>query len=157
MTDLKTGTFDLLPGVSLEAHSDLDRTTTIVAAYVSANQIQAGELPALIGAVYAAVSNLGPTLTAEQVTVGEPEVERPTPAQVRKSIKPEGLTSFIDGKVYKTLKRHLSKHGLDPVSYRARYGLPADYPMVSANYSAQRSTLAKSLGLGVPAARKAAA
>ena len=76
--------------------------------------------------------------------------ERPTPAQIRKSIRPDGLVSFIDGKSYKTLKRHLTKHGLDPQSYRDRFGLPSDYPTTSANYSAQRSALAKSLGLGQP-------
>lgn len=70
------------------------------------------------------------------------------------------MISFIDGKAYKTLKRHLSTHGLDFETYRARYGLPADYPTVSANYSAARSALAKDLGLGQqrrkPAAQKAA-
>jgi predicted transcriptional regulator len=65
--------------------------------------------------------------------------------------------SFIDGKSYKTLKRHLTKHGLDPQSYRERYGLPADYPTTSANYSAQRSALAKSLGLGQPGRSQSAA
>jgi predicted transcriptional regulator len=48
------------------------------------------------------------------------------------------------------LKRHLTKHGLDPYSYRARYGLPADYPMTCPSYSAQRSELAKAIGLGAP-------
>jgi predicted transcriptional regulator len=61
--------------------------------------------------------------------------------------------SFIDGKTYKTLKRHLAAHGLDPHSYRERYGLPADYPMVAPSYAEKRSALAKSIGLGVPGAR----
>ncbi|MCJ2053502.1 MucR family transcriptional regulator, partial [Methylobacterium sp. J-070] len=59
---------------------------------------------------------------------------------------------FIDGKTYKTLKRHLTSHGLDPKAYRDRYGLPADYPMVAPSYAAQRSALAKAIGLGQPGA-----
>ena len=76
------------------------------------------------------------------------ELEKPTPAQIRKSITHDGLVSFVDGKTYKTLKRHLTGAGLDPASYRQRYGLPSDYPMTAPSYSEQRSALAKSLGLG---------
>ena len=82
--------------------------------------------------------------------------EMPSAAQIRKSINPDGIVSFIDGKTYKTLKRHLTSRGLDPKSYRARYGLPADYPMVAPSYAAQRSALAKTIGLGVPGARRSA-
>ena len=82
------------------------------------------------------------------VPAASKEAEKPTPAQIRKSVTPDALISFVDEKPYKTLKRHLSGHGLDPYSYRARYGLPNDYPMVAANYAAQRSELAKSIGLG---------
>ena len=83
-----------------------------------------------------------------KITGGAVEVEKPTAAEIRKSITPDALISFIDGKPYKTLKRHLTGHGLDPQSYRLRYSLPADYPMVAANYATKRSELAKSLGLG---------
>ena len=85
------------------------------------------------------------------VTVAEPEpepIQQPTAAQIKKSIQQDGLTSFIDGKSYKTLKRHLTSNGLTPETYRERYGLPADYPMTAPAYSAARSALAKSLGLG---------
>lgn len=78
----------------------------------------------------------------------EEVVEKPTPAQIRKSITPDALISFIDGKQYKMLKRHLRAHGLDPHAYRERYGLPADYPTTAPSYSEQRSALAKGLGLG---------
>ncbi len=71
-----------------------------------------------------------------------------TPAQIRKSIQQDGLVSFIDGKSYQTLKRHLGKHGLDMPAYRQRYGLPADYPSTAPGYSERRSALARSLGLG---------
>jgi predicted transcriptional regulator len=117
-------------------------TSDIVAAYVSHNSVQPSSLPELIASVHASLTGLGkPSQSAEadvKVSAGE----------ARKSIKPDGLVSFIDGKSYKTLKRHLAKAGLTPADYRAKYGLPSDYPMVAASYAAQRSELAKKLGLG---------
>ncbi|AWN43253.1 MucR family transcriptional regulator [Methylobacterium durans] len=128
----------------------------IVSAFVSNNSLPVAELPALISGVYAALTGLG----SEKQAAETEAAPRPTPAQVRKSITPDALVSFIDGKPYKTLKRHLSTHGLDIHAYRQRYGLPGDYPSTAANYSAQRSQLAKSLGLGqqrrpAPAAERA--
>lgn len=117
-------------------------TADLVAAYVSNNRVPPGEMPALLATVHAAISGLGK---------GQPEEkpdEKATPAEIRKSIKPDGLISFIDGKSYKTLKRHLTKHGITMEEYRERFGLPRDYPSTAASYSAQRSALAKSLGLG---------
>ena len=119
-------------------------TAEIVAAYVSNNSVQVTELPALIGNLHKSLNNLA-SGTAQEA--GE-RVEKLTPAQIRKSITPNGLVSFIEGKTYKSMKRHLTKHGLDPHSYRERYGLPGDYPMVAASYAAKRSELAKVLGLG---------
>ncbi|SDA24467.1 transcriptional regulator, MucR family [Methylobacterium sp. UNC378MF] len=131
----------------------IERTVDVVAAYVSNNSLPSAELPALIASIHEALNAIGSGPAAPAAE----SVERPTPAQIRKSIRPDGLISFIDGKSYKTLKRHLTKHGLDPQSYRERYGLPADYPTTSANYSAQRSALAKSLGLGQPGRSQSAA
>ncbi|MGU3664781.1 MucR family transcriptional regulator [Methylobacterium sp. A49B] len=124
----------------------IEQTVDVVAAYVSNNSLPSAELPLLIASIHEALHSIG----SGPAAVVDESVERPTPAQVRKSIRPDGLISFIDGKSYKTLKRHLTKHGLDPQGYRERYGLPSDYPTTSANYSAQRSALAKSLGLGQP-------
>ena len=93
--------------------------------------------------MHGALSGLGAPGTA-----AEPVVEKLSAAEVRKSIRPDGLVSLIDGRSYKTLKRHLAKAGLTPADYRAKYGLPSDYPMVAASYAAQRSELAKKLGLG---------
>ncbi|MDR7035609.1 MULTISPECIES: MucR family transcriptional regulator [Methylobacterium] len=124
----------------------IERTVDVVSAYVSNNSVPTADLPALIASVHEALKSLADGTPKVEADV----VEKPTTAQIRKSIRPDGLISFIDGKSYKTLKRHLTKHGLDPHSYRERYGLPADYPTTSANYSAQRSALAKSLGLGQP-------
>ena len=64
-------------------------------------------------------------------------------AEIKKSVKHDGIVSFEDGKTYKTMRRHLTMRGLTPEAYRAKYGLPADYPMTSAAYSAQRSELAR--------------
>ena len=97
----------------------------VVSAYVANNPVPASEMPALIA-----------------------EVRKATPSQIRQSITPDALISFVDGKPYKTLKRHLTSRGLHPDSYRQRYGLPKDYPLVAPNYAAQRSALAKAIGLG---------
>ena len=123
----------------------------IVSAYVSNNPVPPAELPGLIARVHSAVSGLA-AAGGSASTAPEAEVERPSAAQIRKSVRPDGIVSFIDGKTYKTLKRHLTKHGLDPQSYRDRYGLPGDYPMVAPSYAAQRSALAKAIGLGRPGA-----
>ena len=121
----------------------IELAADLVSAYVSNNSLPSAELPALITQVHAALVGL----SAPQAPKEE-EIEKATPAQIKKSITPDALISFIDGKPYKTLKRHLTTHGLDIEGYRRRYGLPADYPTVSSNYSAARSALAKDLGLG---------
>jgi len=126
-----------------------EMTTEIVSSYVSANTITASELPALIGSVFKALANINvPEVEAE------PVVTKATPAQVKKSIKPDGLVSFEDGKTYKTLKRHLTTRGLSVAQYREKWGLPADYPTTSPDYSARRSEMARSAGLGQRAAPK---
>ena len=130
--------------MSEEAAADhIELVSDIVSAYVSKNNVPPGELPALIRSVYEVLNNIGKPAapTAE-------EAPRLTPAQVRKSITPDQLISFVDGKPYKSLKRHLTKHGLTPEEYRTKFGLPRDYPMVAESYAKQRSELAKSLGLG---------
>ena len=117
----------------------------IVSAYVSNNSVRPADLPDVIRQVHTALQGLASGAAGASPEV---EVERPSAAQIRKSVTPNGIVSFLDGKTYKTLKRHLSTHGLDPHSYRQRYGLSADYPMVSPDYAARRSELAKSIGLG---------
>ncbi|MCY1644950.1 MucR family transcriptional regulator [Methylorubrum sp. SL192] len=124
----------------------LTMAADIVAAYVSNNSVPASDLPTLLVQVHGAFVSLSATPAAE----ADSEIEKPTPAQIKKSVTPDALISFVDGKPYRTLKRHLSVHGLTIEGYRARYGLPNDYPSVAANYSASRSALAKQLGLGNP-------
>jgi predicted transcriptional regulator len=121
----------------------VELTTDIVSAYVSNNSVRPADLPALLAEVHAAIAGL-----INAPSSAEPKVEKPTPAQIRKSISPDALISFLDGRPYKTLKRHLSGNGMTIEEYRERFGLPRDYPSTAANYSAQRSALAKSLGLG---------
>jgi predicted transcriptional regulator len=126
--------------------ADLDlteATAEIVASYVSANTVPATELAGLIQTVFNSLKTLGepPVETA-------PEIAKPTPAQIRKSITPDALISFEDGKPYKTLKRHLATHGLTLDEYKAKWSLPRDYPSTAPSYSERRSAMAKSMGLG---------
>lgn len=118
-------------------------TTEIIAAYVENNRVEVDALPSLIRAVYGALNGLG----VDDVEV-EVEQPKPTASQVRKSITDAGLISFIDGKTYQTLKRHIGRHDMTPDDYRARYGLSADYPIVAPAYAARKSELAKAIGLG---------
>lgn len=136
------------------ARNFIGLTGEIVAAYVSNNSVPLSELPNLIRSVHDAIA----MVTSGSALRGADEpaaVDKPSLAQIRKSVRPDGIVSFIDGKTYKTLKRHLTSHGLDPRSYREQYGLPADYPMVAPAYAEQRSALAKAIGLGVPGRRAA--
>ena len=134
---------------SFDASSDtFDGTVELVSAFVSNtnNRLTADELQSLIRETFATLSNLthgGAVETAE-----EPETYSKSKGEIRKSIGADSLISFEDGKGYQSLKRHLSGRGLTPEGYRAKYGLPQDYPMVHPAYSARRSELAKSIGLG---------
>ena len=118
-------------------------TVDIVTAYVAGNSVRDGDLPRLIADTHAALAGLSAKL-------GEDPAEEFTPAvSVRKSIaNRDVIISMIDGKPYRTLKRHLSTHGLTPDEYRARYDLPASYPMVAPSYSERRREVAMRLGLG---------
>jgi predicted transcriptional regulator len=116
----------------------------IVSAFVSYNPVPKGDLPALIHAVHSAVERLekGPESAPPQIEAKAPAVP------IRRSITPDFLICLEDGKRFKSLRRHLAGHGLTPAQYREKWRLPSDYPMVAANYAAQRSAIAKTLGLG---------
>ena len=130
----------------------LTLTAEIVASYVGNNaHVQASEIPNIIRSVRAALAE-SETPAPEATEASFPKADK---RAITKSITPDALISFVDNKPYKTLKRHLSRHGLDMVGYRERYGLPKDYPSVAPAYSARRSAMAKQLGLG--ARRRAAA
>ncbi len=107
----------------------------------------ADDVPAFLISMHAAVSQLSgtsaPVTPEELAQTYEPAVT------ARKSLSsPDHIISLIDGKPYKTLRRHLATNGLTPEEYRARYNLKADYPMVAPTYSEARRTMAKSIGLG---------
>ena len=116
----------------------------MVAAFVSNNPLPKSELPALIHALHSAVVRLaaGPESAPPQVEAKAPAVP------IRKSITPDFLICLDDGKRFKSLRRHLAGLGLTPAQYREKWNLPSDYPMVAPNYAAQRSKLAKQIGLG---------
>ncbi len=116
-------------------------TADIVAAHVSNNSVAISDLSLLINNVHAALSGLGSAPVVEEKLV--PAVS------IRTSVKPDFITCLEDGKKLKMLRRHLMTHyGMTPDDYRAKWGLPADYPMVAPNYAAQRSEFAKKIGLG---------
>jgi len=118
-------------------------TADIVAAHVSNNSVAVNDLPTLISNVHSALAALGGPAPAA------PEVKQEPAVSIRQSIKPDYVVCLEDGKKLKMLKRHLMTHyNLTPEQYRAKWGLPADYPMVAPNYAEQRRTLAKSIGLG---------
>ena len=130
----------------------LEMTTGIIANFVANNRVSPDELPHLVKSISDALNAVE---TGPAETASEPAFDKPTAAQVRRSVSDSGLVSFLDGKTYQRLKRHLTTNGLTPNQYRERFGLRADYPMVSPSYSARRSELAKAIGLGV-GGRKAA-
>lgn len=124
------------------AAEHLEYSIDIVTSFVSANKMDAVGLPDLIRTVHNTLANL------EKGPVADEAAEKATPAQIRASITPDALISFINGKPYKTLKRHVRGHGLTLEAYKARYGLPRDYPSVASNYRNIRSNLANNQGRG---------
>lgn len=125
----------------------LTLTAEIVASYVgSASHVSAGEIPNIIRSVRQALSEGEGAASNDAAT--EAEAPKADKRAIKKSITDEALISFVDGRPYKTLKRHLARHGMDMKQYRERYGLPNDYPSVAPSYSAARSEMARSIGLG---------
>jgi predicted transcriptional regulator len=116
----------------------LDRTAAIAAAHLSNNPVAVDDVPRLIAVIGAALAALGEPI----------EPEKPAPVNWRRTIKSDGLVSLIDGKPYKMLKRHIAGAGFTPDTYRAHFGLPADYPMVAQEYTERRRTIAQAAGLG---------
>lgn len=117
-------------------------TSDIVAAHVSNNSVSVSDLPTLITNVYTALAGLD-----KPVPAAEPA---PEPAvSIRSSIKNDHIVCLEDGKKLKMLKRHLAtRYNMTPDQYRARWNLPADYPMVAPAYAEKRRELAKKIGLG---------
>ena len=121
----------------------IEMTADIVAAYVGANSVSAGDLPSLIQSVHRALSGVATGAETAGAAPKEPAVP------LKKSITPDYLVCLEDGRKFKSLKRHLrTKYNMSPEDYRGKWGLAKDYPMVAPNYARARSELAKQMGLG---------
>ncbi|WP_406854665.1 MucR family transcriptional regulator [Alsobacter sp. KACC 23698] len=121
----------------------LDLVADIVTAYLANNSISANDIPALIASVHGALTSL------VSGKVEEPPVAQRPAVSIKKSVTPDAIICLEDGKSFKSLKRHLmTKYGMTPAEYRAKWGLPSDYPMTAPNYAEARSALARSMGLG---------
>ena len=136
--------------MSGETGDFIQLTAEIVSAYVSNNTVAAGDIPALINQVHAAL-----TRVSNNSGVAPAEALKPA-VSVKKSVTPEHIVCLEDGKKFKSLKRHLrTQYNMTPEQYRDKWSLPADYPMVAPNYAAARSELAKQMGLGQQRRRRA--
>jgi predicted transcriptional regulator len=125
-----------------------DLVAEVAAAYFSNSHVGVGDIGSVVEQIAKSLSALGETNAVVSVAESVPSARHLTSAQIRKSITPDALISFEDGKRYKTLRRHLGGKGLTPEEYRRKWGLPQDYPMVASAYSEARSRMAKALGLG---------
>jgi predicted transcriptional regulator len=141
-----------------EPTNPVELATELTIAWLSNpnTRTNANDVPSFLRSMHDAVARL----STAQAPAAEPEAgqEHVPAVTVRKSLASrEHIISLIDGKPYKTLRRHLATNGLSPAEYRERYGLKADYPMVAPAYSESRSAMAKTIGLGrKPGAPKAA-
>ena len=131
--------------------SILGLTAEIVAAHVANNKVEVDALPVLIQNVYRTLANAGDSTAAATALAAKPK-----PAvTIKQSVRPDYIVCLEDGRKLKMLKRYLkSTYDLTPEQYRARWNLPADYPMVAPNYARQRSKLAKEIGLGSKTAKR---
>ncbi len=129
----------------------LHLTTDIVVSYLSKNSVSAEKIPTLLQEVHDTVRALAKGSPANR---GNQEPAVP----ISKSITPDAIICLEDGTKLKMLKRYLrTQYNMSPEEYRQKWGLPADYPMVSPNYSKRRSKFAKEIGLGRAAKKKTAA
>jgi predicted transcriptional regulator len=134
---------------STQVHNELlALTADIVSSHFANNTVAPAEVPGVIESVYSTLAKLGSPVEAP-VARQEPAVS------IRASVKPDYIICLEDGKKLKMLKRHLmTRYNMTPDQYRAKWGLPADYPMTAPNYAEQRRTLAKSIGLGTKRVQK---
>jgi predicted transcriptional regulator len=118
-----------------------DLVATIVSSYVKHNTVPTNDFPNLIARVHQVLNGLGkPAAAAEPQTPAVP---------VRQSVRPDYVVCLECGFRSQMLRRHLRlQHGLERAAYYARWRLPPDYPITAPGFSAQRSAIAKELGLG---------
>lgn len=132
------------------ATTTLEHATTIVVAYLTRHNVPPAELPALVAYVRAAVDGkAAPTAEPEPARKLRPLRPASDPAiPIAESITPDYIISLETGQRLKVLEKHLLSFGLTPDAYRARWGLPANYPMAAPRFEAWRSAHARLLGLG---------
>ena len=125
----------------------LRMVSDVVSAYVRNHNVSASELPALIRTVHRALTEVD---GSDGAAAAPPVAGTARPAvAVRKSVHPDYIICLEDGRKLKMLKRYLrTRYNMTPEEYRAKWSLPADYPMVAPSYSNQRSKFAKKIGLG---------
>lgn len=140
-----------------DATSLRELVANVAAAYFSNSHVGASDIPGVIAQIAASLGAVGAENAQPASEASNPPQTRATAAQIRRSITPDALISFEDGKPYKTMKRHLSGRGLTPEQYREKWGLPHDYPMVAPSYSEARAAMARELGLGQRGAQARAA
>lgn len=130
--------------------SPVELATEITIAWLNNpnNRAVAEDVPGFLRTIYSTVTELAQGATAAAPADSAAQAYVPA-VSVRRSLgSKDHILSLIDGKPYKTLTRHLSTHGLTPETYRRRYNLRPDYPMVAETYAAHRRELAKRIGLG---------
>lgn len=121
----------------------IELTAAVTSAYLTRNDAAPEHLSGIISSVFGALSSLGQPDQPEAAPAPEPAVS------IKASVKPDAIACLCCGKKAKMLKRHLmTAHGLNPLGYRAMWGLPESYPMTAPNYSERRRMLAKTIGLG---------
>lgn len=139
-------------GVKIDTASRLSMAVDVVAAFVTNNKILQNDLIQLIEKVYETFANIDGKSDAIQLPPPEPKVP------IKKSVQSDYIICLEDGQKFRSMKRHLqTKYNMTPDQYKARWNLPADYPMVAPAYSAARSQLAKASGLGQLRAKAKAA
>ena len=135
-----------MPEQNIEKASEnelMRMTAQMVSAYVANNMVPASQIPDVIRSVYGTLTGIGTGAADSKTATQKPVVS------IKKSVTPDYIICLEDGKKLKMLKRHLrSTYSLSPDEYRAKWGLPSDYPMVAPNYAKQRSAFAKKIGLG---------
>jgi predicted transcriptional regulator len=145
----------------MTTETDLRAITRIVSSYLAYNSLKAPDLPGLIQMVHEGLAGaLAPPLPAVYRAPAQAKTQArtraptatptPTPrssAEIRRSQSTDWLISFENGRPYKALKKHLNARNMSPEQYREKWGLPKDYPMVAASYSAKRADIARIGGL----------
>ncbi len=122
--------------------------SNVASAYFSTSSVSPEDIPSVLAQIASSLGAIGEPAQAKPGEGPTAPRSKPTASEIRNSIRPDGLVSFEDGRIHKTLRRHLNKLGLTPHQYREKWGLPLDYPLVAPKLSELRSALAREKQLG---------